>query len=150
MTKKEAGGLIVTAVMFGLAAWFWLTDFDAKRNGIPLVGTYSGTYERHTTNSKSGGSRASARLIVDFVTPDGVERSAQMLDLTDLDSIPDDGTRLNIVWLPDQPGTVRSAEALAGPIGQNAGWMAGIAAFLFLALLADVVGRRKRNRASRD
>lgn len=144
MTSREFCGFATAALMFAVAAWFWLTDLDAKGNGIPLVGTYSGTFERYNTNSKSGGQRVSARLIINFVTPDGVERSAQLIDLTDLDAIPDKGARLNIVWLPDQPGMVRSADALAGPIGQNAGWLAGIAALIFLAQLADVLGRRNR------
>jgi len=66
-----------------------------------------------------------------------------MIDLTDLDAIPASGTRINIVWLPHEPDKVRSAAALAGPISENAGWAAGIAAILFLALLADMIGRRR-------
>jgi len=77
MTRREVTGLLATALIFGVAAWFWLADYDARRNGIPLQGIYSGKFERHHTNSRFGSRRTTARVIIDFETPDGVMRSGE-------------------------------------------------------------------------
>jgi hypothetical protein len=145
MTSREISVFAGAGLMLAVAMWFWLTDINARRYGVPLVGTYTGNFERFRSNSKFGGEHVSARLIVNFVTPDGLERTAALADLTDLDALPVAGTEVDIVWLPDQPDTVRSAAALAGPIGQNAGWLAGIAALIFFAQLSDVITRRRRS-----
>jgi hypothetical protein len=145
LTSREISGFAGAGLMLAVAMWFWLTDINARLDGVQLVGTYSGNFERFRTNSKFGGEHVSARLIVNFVTPDGLERTAALEDLTDLDALPVAGTEMDILWLPDQPDTVRSAEALSGPIGKNAGWLAGIAAFIFFAQLSDVISRRRRS-----
>lgn len=144
VTRREISVFVGAALMFAVAAWFWLNDLDARQNGVPLVGTYSGSFERQKINSKFGGHRSSARLVIDFVAPDGTARSAQLTDLTDLDKLPAAGTQIDIVWLPRTPDRVRSAEALRGPVGQSALWAGGIAAVIFFAQLADHLGRRKR------
>lgn len=144
LTKREITGVAAAVLLMAVGAWFWVTDLRDRAIGEPVTGIYSGSYEHVTSHSKFGGDNTAAELLLDITLPDGQTRRVRLLDRTDFADLPEAGAEIPLLWSATSPDTARSAEALSGPIGQNAAWAFGIGVFLFVANLWDVIGRRRR------